>query len=259
MLCQYFQCWLHVSLSRSSGPSPRSRTYRMKNTVHRRDCAREGAVVGDRRKGHTRRQVFGRRHRFESPGFLLNARAEVPSQRVRRQKEMRVFATVNSSPRACSAQRRRSSRVVSGHYNHVGPVPHYSEAACAAQSTARLTGKPAWPSGERTFWFAMIARALSLQSSLSTCNLRSNRSIRRATFERATRFIVQSSPRARPAVAPLSATGRPWRSSWWSRRFWLGRPQDRNAPGTDALDDKVRSDHACGIGFPFVPYHKEVI
>ena len=155
MLCQYFQCWLHVSLSRSSGPSPRSRTYRMKNTVHRRDRAREEAVVGNRQKSHTRRQVVGRRHRFESPGFLLNARAEVPSERGRRQKEMRVFAGVNSSPRACSSQQRRSSRVVSDRYNHVGSVPHFNEAACAAQSTARLTGKPAWPSGKRTFWFAI--------------------------------------------------------------------------------------------------------
>jgi hypothetical protein len=202
----------------------------MKNTVHRRDRAREEAVVGNRQKGHTRLQVFGRRHRFESPGFLLDARAELPSERGRRQKEMRVFAGVNSSPRACSSQRRRSSRVVSGRYNHVGPVPHHNEAACAAQSTARLPGKRAWPTGKRTFWFAMIARALSLQSSPSLCNLRSNRSIRRAIFERATRFIVQSSPRTRPAVAPFSATGRPWRSSSWSRRFWLGRPQDRNAP-----------------------------
>jgi hypothetical protein len=58
-----------------------------------------------------------------------------------------------------------------------------------------------------------IARALSLQSSLSTCHLRSYRSIRRATFERATRFIVQSSPRPRPAVAQLSGTGRPRHSS----------------------------------------------
>jgi hypothetical protein len=176
---------------------------------------------------------------------------------------MRVFAGVNSSPRACSSQRRRSSRVVSGRYNHVGPVPHYSEAACAAQSTARLTGKPAWPSGKRTFWFAMnlrwsfwraermavggasdgvalivlrragagpglrgrprdrvapvlfskIACALSLQSSLSTCNVRRNRSIRRATFERATRFNVQSSHCPWLAVAQLSGTGRPRHSS----------------------------------------------
>ena len=59
--------------------------------------AREEAVVGDCQKGHTRRQVVGRRHRFESPGFLLNARAEVPSERGRRQEEVRVFAGVNSS------------------------------------------------------------------------------------------------------------------------------------------------------------------
>jgi hypothetical protein len=58
-----------------------------------------------------------------------------------------------------------------------------------------------------------IARVLSLQSSLSMCNVRTNRSIRRATFERATSFIVQSSPRPRPAVAQLSGTGRPRHSS----------------------------------------------
>jgi hypothetical protein len=127
----------------------------------------------------------------------------------------------------------------------------------------RPTGKPAWPSGKRTFWFAMnlrwsfwraegmavggashgvapivvrragagpglrgrprdhvalgrfskIARELSVQSSLSTCHLQSIRSIRRATFERASRFIVQSSSGPRPAMAQLSGTGRPRHSS----------------------------------------------
>jgi hypothetical protein len=61
--------------------------------------------------------------------------------------------------------------------------------------------------------FSKIARPLSLQSSLTTCNVRSNRSIRRATFERATWFIVQSSPRPRPAVARLSGSVRPRHSS----------------------------------------------
>jgi hypothetical protein len=61
--------------------------------------------------------------------------------------------------------------------------------------------------------WSKIACALSLQSSLSTCNVRSNRSIRRATFERATRFNVQSSHCPWLAVAQLSGTGRPRHSS----------------------------------------------
>jgi hypothetical protein len=107
--------------------------------------------------------------------------------------------------------------------------------------------------------FSKIARALSLQSSLSTCHLRSNRSIRRATFEPATRFHRAIFA---PPAAGLGAIFRDGSSSaliLMAPPVWLGRSLDRNGSGTVALIYKVRSSQGRGIGFRFVPRQKEVI
>jgi hypothetical protein len=107
--------------------------------------------------------------------------------------------------------------------------------------------------------FSKIARALSVQSSLSTChlqkhpfdspcNLRTSQSLHRAIFVRPAAghgAIVRdgSSPALILMVLPV----------------WLGRSLDTNGPGTPTLDTKVRSSKSRGIGLPFVPQQKVVI
>jgi hypothetical protein len=113
---------------------------------------------------------------------------------------------------------------------------------------------------------------LSLQSSVPTCNLRSKRSIRRATFELATRFIVQSS---KPMVAFANSGG--LRLVMELRGFeraagtvccgpmepspqpepvihpWF-EATNENRPGTTALAAKVRGGKRCGIGPHSLPW-----
>jgi hypothetical protein len=115
---------------------------------------------------------------------------------------------------------------------------------------------------------------LILQSSLPTCNLRSKHSIRRATFEPATRFIVQSS---KPMVAFANSGG--LRLVMELRGFECAAgtvccgpmepsPQpapvihpwfeatNGNRPGTTALAGKVIGGKRRGIGARSLPRAK---